>query len=389
MGRQVIGQSADYGRLKKLFGLVVFTGLVLAFARYLISKNLAVYSTKSSSEIKNSIAPALPNTKTYRPTVSSKGTLSPKVVRSEYNYLPLMDMNDRGDYLFLSSPIGASYREFLHVYQGKSVSSGRLTSSSRWSLTPDGNIVKRVEQQFPFGSGRLNGGLVSWAYNELRFYRRFTDDGSMIYVNNNLNKSKQLTAKLVKDRIGSATKVFYTAPFPLNILEIEEDESIWFKKSFGQKSEQRDELLKASGGKIESVYYPTSYSTIDRIAATGSIIAATFGSPKEMEPVRSYVRQSNGWKELPIPPGYMFSYVQRVFHNGLILGFVTDQDRAAMKQVVWKNDSVAILNDMPSWPKLGQFSYISRATRNGNIYVRSVLNTDTGTSENYLLNVGL
>jgi hypothetical protein len=363
--------------------------MVLAFARYLISKNLAVYSTKSSSEIKNSIAPTIPNTKTYRPTVSSKGTLSPKVVRSEYNYLPLMDMNDRGDYLFLSSPIGATYREFLHVYQGKSVSSGRLSSSSRWSLTPNGNIVKRVEQQFPIGSGRINSGLVSLAFNELRFYRRFTDDGSMIYVNSNLNKSKQLVAKLVKDRIGSETKVYYTATFPLNILEIEEDEVIWFKKSFGQKSEKRDELLKASGGLVETVPYPTSYSTVDRVAASGSIMAATFGSPKENEPIRSFVKNSNTWKELPIPPGYMFSYVQRVFSNGLILGFVTDQDRAEMKQVVWKEDSVAILNDMPSWPKLGQFSFISRATRNGNIYVRSVLNTDTGTSENYLLNVGL
>jgi hypothetical protein len=389
VGRQVIGQSADYGRLKNLFAIVVFTGLILAFARYLISKNLAAFSTKNSSENKNSITPVEPNSKTYRPVIASKGSLVPKVVRSEHNYLPLMDMNDRGDYLFLASPVGASYREFLHFYKSKSVSSGRLAASSRWSLTPNGNVVKRVEQQSPFGAGRINGGMVSWAFNELRFYRRFTDDGSMIFVDSNLNKSKQLTAKLVKDRIGSETKIYYTASFPLNILEIEENETIWFKKSFGQKSEQRDELLKASGGKVETVPYPTAYSTVDRVAATGSIMTATFGSPKGKEPVRSFVRQSNGWKELPIPPGFIFSYVQKAFNNGLILGFVTDQNRAEMKQVVWKEDSVAILNDLPAWPKLGQFSFVTRATRNGNIYVRSVLSTDAGTSENYLLNIGL
>ncbi|MEI7987319.1 MAG: hypothetical protein WCI55_16985, partial [Armatimonadota bacterium] len=193
----------------------------------------------------------------------------------------------------------------------------------------------------------------------------------------------------VKDRIGSATKVYYTAPFPLNILEIEENETIWFKKSFGLKSQRRDELLKASGGKIQTIPYPLIYRTVDRVVATGTIVAATFGNTAEKEPIRSFIKNSNGWKELPIPPGYIFSYVQKVFNSGLILGFVTDQNRAEMKQVVWKDDSVAILNDMPSWPKLGQFSFVTRATRNGNIYVRSVLNTDVGTSENYLLNVGL
>ena len=73
--------------------------------------------------------------------------------------------------------------------------------------------------------------------------------------------------------------------------------------------------------------------------------------------------------------------------DGLILGFVTDGELKHFRQVVWDGQKVAILDDLPNWPKAGQFSYIVQAARNGNIYVRDELDTGTGKSDYYLLRV--
>jgi hypothetical protein len=384
VGSQDISPGNDYARLRNLFFSVLAAGLVLLMAKFVISKNLKGITPKSA--VVGLSAPA-PPAKKFRPGVEPTGSFTPSLTRSQYNSWPLLDMNDRGDYLFLASPTSADYREILHIYDGKSVLSERLPVGARWGLTPNGNIIKRIDPIFSFQGGRLNGGLVSWAYNDIRFYRRFTDDGSAISIISSQTK-KKLTAKLVKDKTGSPLKVFYESHFPLNVLEIENSETIWIEESMNPKGAGNDRLLKFSGGKKEVIALPNGYNSVERIAATGSIVAGTFSNAKEGQPTRSYVKTSADWKELPLPSGAVFSFVQKVFNNGAILGFVTDADRDKMRQVVWQGDSMAVLNDMPAWPKLGLFAIVTRATRRGDIYVRSVLNTETGTSENYLLNLG-
>jgi hypothetical protein len=385
VGRQVIDKSADYARLRNLFVAVIGTGLVLGVAKFLVAKNLGSLATKEKAA---TLTSPQPPTKTYRSGIEPKGTFIPKLTRSEYNSLPLADMNDRGDYLFIGSPAEAEYREYVHIYGGKSVRSERQPIAARWGLTPNGNIVKRIDIGSPFMAGRMNGGLVGWAFNDLRFFRRFTDDGSIFYVTSTQRK-RILTSKLVKEKTGSPLQVYYTSSYPLNILEIDPTETIWVKESVDPKSSNNDRLLKISAHRVEKIDFPSGYSSVDRVAVTGPTLVATFGSQSGIEPIRSFIRTKSEWKELPVPKGFVFSYAQKIFGDGMILGFVTDANRENMKQVVWKGDSVAVLNDQPSWPKLGQFSFVTRVTRRGDIYVRSVLNTENGASENYLLNVGL
>jgi hypothetical protein len=237
-------------------------------------------------------------------------------------------------------------------------------------------------------SGRMNNGLSSWAFNDIRFYRRFTDDGSMIYVSSSIHK-KELTSRLMKDKPGVPSNVYYTSKYPLTILDIDDHENVWVRESTDPNKATQDHLLKFTGQKFERISLPPGYGGVDRVSCTGTMIAATFGNSIGPEPYRTFVRTGSEWKELPIPKGSVFSFVQKIFNNGLILGFVTDENRQNLQQVVWKDDSIRLLNELPAWPKKGQFSIVTRATRTGDLYVRSVLNTENGASENYLLNVGL
>jgi hypothetical protein len=383
-----VSPNPDIGKLRNMLLLVIGIGTFLGLAKLILSANLNISPPKETKLMAPSPTPKLPK-QTYRPIIEPKSIFTPKLTRSIYNYMPLVDMNDRGDYLFLKSPSGADYREFVHIYQGKSVDSERLKGSTRWALTKSGNILKRIDQLVPPQGSRMSNGYVGWAYNDIRFFRRFTDDGSSIYINSYL-RHKRLTSRLVKEKIGVKTKVFYTSAYPLSLLEIDDKDSMWIKETLDPKTSNNDQLVRISESKSEKVALPTGYHSVERVVVGGNVVAATFGNIVGDQPIRSFVKSgATSWRELPIPPKHMFSYVQKILNNGLILGFVTDENRENMHQVVWKGDSVAILNDHPSWPKMGLFSFVTRATKRGDIYVRNVLNTESGSSENYLLNVGL
>ena len=387
MGRQVIGQSTNYGKLKNLLLSVVVTLGMLTCVRIAIYANLdvAMPRDKNSGGAASALAPT---TKVvFRPIIKPSRLFTAKLTRSTISNSPLIDMNDRGDFLYLVSPPEAAYKQFVHFYHGKSVTSDKVSFYSRWTLTPNGSIVKKIDLMMQMQTGRSNWGYTGYAFNELRFFRRMMDDGSIYFVNSNMKK-KVLISELLNAKDGNPNKVIYSSHKPLMMLDIDKSGAIWLRELLDPQGLNNDQLLKVTKTGIEKVPFPPGYHCVERVTNTGSMIAGTFGHISDTEPVRSYVHEKSGWRELPLPVGSVFSYVQKIFDNGLILGFVTDEKREKMLQVVWNGDSVSILNECPAWPKLGQFSFVTRATAKGDIYVRNVMNTEAGTSENYLMSVG-
>lgn len=386
MGRQVIGQGTNSGKLKNLLLSVVGTLAVLTCIRVAIFTSFSISHPVEKSIGLDSSLPKPPAPRSFRPITKPSSTFAPKLTRSDMSNQLLVDMNDRGDFLFLLSPPGADYKQFVHVFNGKSVTSEKLSSYSRWTLTPSGNIIKRIDPMLQIQSPRSTWGYTGWAYNDLRFFRRIADDGSFLYVNSEVKK-KILTSQLRSTKDGHHDKVFYTSRFPLMLMDIDKDGALWIRESLDPKDLEKDQLLKISGNRIDKIDFPTGYGSVERVTSNGSILVATFGRVGGVQPVRTFVREGSEWKELPIPSDRIFSFVQKVFDNGLILGFITDEKREKMLQVIWNGNSVSVLNECPSWPKLGQFSFVTRATAKGDIYIRNVLNTEAGTSENYLLHV--
>lgn len=377
-------RSQEYVRLRHLLFAVMGIAAALSLVRLVIPTG----SFKDSSEpiAAGPFASVTAKRRTYRPPIVAKAFFEPKLARSTITRSSIVDMNDHGDYLFLVSPPDATYREYAHYYNGKQESLGRVTTDIRYFLSPKGNIVRRVAQAQMASSmqARMFGGPVTMAYNEIRFFRRFNDDGSVLNVRFEQQKDKSLY-RLRLDKANTAPTFLYSSLNPLAILEKGESGEVWLREMAKEKAGSHDILWKMKDGKKEAVFFPKGYTQVDRVVQTGETVAATFGEFLGPEPLRTYIRIGRQWKELPLPPGYTFSYVQRVMRDGLILGFVTDGDRDHFHQVVWKGDAVAILDELAAWPKNGQLSYVVQATRNGDIYVRNVTDTASGASEYYLL----
>ena len=239
----------------------------------------------------------------------------------------------------------------------------------------------------PFGFGRMMGGnMGNWPFNEIRFMSRFDDAGSTLGITYQSVKRKHFYALQKENRV-TAPDVFYTSPLPTDILEKKDDGTLWMRQALSERDSKDDVLLKYFNKQTELVTMPDGYKAVDRFACTGKNIAGTFGNILSTEPIRSFVKKGNSWKELPVPDGFTFSYVQKIFEDGMILGFVTDANRENMKQVIWDGDKIAILSDSPAWPKSGKYSLVINATRRGDIYVRNVLNTESGSNENYMIHV--
>ena len=169
----------------------------------------------------------------YRPITLPKSTFTPNVTRSEYNRFPLVDMNDRGDYLFLENPRAENFREYIHIFSGKEIRSGLIPSDHRWLLTRGGNILKRTapsrNPMYVFGK---NGGgrSTSGPYNDLRFMTRYEDDGAFINFRYVATKRKHLST-LEKDFVDGHTEVFYQTPHQADLLDIGDDGSNWIRQS--------------------------------------------------------------------------------------------------------------------------------------------------------------
>ncbi len=367
---------------KTLLLLLIGILIVLVGLRFVVAANLGTEADKGKAGDRNSNQSGSGSLRVYEPGIQPSGIFTPKLTRSNIDLMPIVDMNDRGDLLLLASPATANYREYIHLFDGKSVQSEKVDVTARWVLTPSGNILKMGR-----ATQIRSTGFISQSYNELRFFKRITDDGSVIYTNT-VQHHKTFTYQLLKSKNGMPNELLYSSNNPLLILEIEESGAVWFRETFEVNKVKHDQLLRFSSNGTEKIALPKGYDLADRVATCKSNVFATFGQSSGLLPFRSFQRTLNGWTEMPTPKGFSFAFVQRALFNGMVLGFASDQSRTSMKQIVWKGTEMGILEECPAWPKLGQFAVVVRATRRGDIYVQNVLNSELGTSETYLMKIG-
>jgi hypothetical protein len=147
-------------------------------------------------------------------------------------------------------------------------------------------------------------------------------------------------------------------------------------------------LIRIQKGKETSVTMPAGYENVQRIAETKGMVVGTFGIFGGVKPFRSFLRIGSDWRELPIPKGYVMSFVQRVMFDGTVLGFVTNSDATKEKNVLWKGDKIAILDEQPAWPRQGPMSHSVLSNRTGLIYVQDQLNKNSQ-GDYYLLRISV
>ena len=367
-----------------LVGTLGIAGL-LAVGRIAIP----VWTSKDNSVAplnKNFQSPVLVRKRDYRPAVAPIGSFTPRLLTPEVPKNPITDMDDHGDLLYLISPDKAKYREYAVFRSGSLTSLGRSSTDSRYVLSGNGTPLKRISSGQFNSSSRTFADGVSSPYNENRFLRRFLDDGTSLVVRF-YEQKRSFLFRLELDLDRATKKVLFSSPHAISLLERSDTGTMWVREQKKPSSIKDYTLWKIDGNHQIQVEFPDNYKAVDRVCQTGHTIAATFGNIDANDPLRSYIWSGDNWKELPLPDGYTCSFVQKVMFDGLILGFVTDGELKHFRQVVWDGQKVAILDDLPNWPKAGQFSYIVQAARNGNIYVRDELDTGTGKSDYYLLRV--
>jgi predicted outer membrane repeat protein len=384
--------------------------------------------------------PTIPQT-AFRKPVEPNGTVSVTIKRVNIGNRRLADMNDRGDMLFLRSKRGAKIREYEHEFQGKSIEVRTVEEKIGLNLCPDGLLMPTIFDpicelnspvEFPFGND-LNAPKC-YANDNILIARRKHDvitkkdcyvlakdsqseisaslvdpsgRTSIITSVKNITSisSRQATVFSQNSKTepvsgggalaGSSTIIskpgpdLYQSQYPITTLEKSDVDVIWVREQLGNNMTGSDHLVRIEGTKHQEVPGPPGFSNVMRVSSTGSQVAATFGNIEKGQPVRSFLQIGTAWKELAIPKGFNFSFVQKVFLDGTILGFVTSANGKAIRQVVWRGESVTILNDLPNWPKQGLMTMIVLANRRGDIYVRSVLNTETNMSDFYLLHLSI
>ena len=387
MGRHLFGEGGDPRKLRTLFYTCVGAALGLTIVSFIVQDQFGNIGLFKGPRKESSPQVSTLNTRTYRGAIKPNGSTNLTLSRIDIGNLGLVDMNDRGDYLFLEPPSDLPNQNFIHKFNGKSALYSPPNATARLQLTTGGKIVERRGPMQLSAVGRGEpASVTSLPFSRPFFRSRPGDDGSEIRIQFESIDHKPNYFLLV-DKQGLRVKTMFTSSLPIELLETDPKGSIFMRQRNDSPAASIEILLSYKDGKVETIPMPSNYFDIDRITSTGKQFAGTFGSRTSVEPMRSFRLINSAWSELPIPTGFEFSYVQKVFEDGLILGFVSDKNQEKTKQVIWDGDKVAILNDMPAWPKLGQFSFVSRATRRGDIYVRNVLNTESGAGDNYLLHV--
>lgn len=381
-------RGVEYDRLKVLLFATVGVAAALGAVRYFLpDRGRVSFDPPPTLDMIGSYPPPPP--RSYRPPIAPKSSFTPDLKRSTMSQYTIADMNDRGDFLFFSSTEHSKIRQYFHMYKGKQEDLGVFPSDYRLFLSTDGEVIKRriPSQAGPTSQSRFISGPMISGYNEIRFFRRVNDDGSILNVH--YEPKKRVPNFVLKlDRLKGDGETYFSSHNSLVILDRPNDNLVWIKEAIGDKEELRDNLFRLEHKKLVPVQMPPKYQIVERVASNDKIVTATFRDHANIEPIRSFIQTTDrGWKELPMPSEYVFSFVQKVLDNGMILGIITDSNRMHAKQVIWKDDSVAVLNDLKAWPKNGQVAYVVQATRRGDLYVRNITDTASGTGDNYLLKI--
>ena len=342
------------------------------------------------------------------------GTFEVKIVRSQLPQDPVYGLSDKGDVLLQS---GGKQGEFdLYAVDGKPTHIHTIVPKVRVHLRSNGTVIHLAEERATSGQSQ-----TSMPYNESADRPRFFGDGTMAVVrkHNGLTNpdekgrfkgdfftlTKEVQEPVNADAVakpktgnpqvagipqGYVNKVtkseeLYATDNYLYLLNTDEKDSVWVSEGQSRKAGSPEKLNKFTGTTKEEVPMPQGYENAQRIAITDGKIVGTFGILNGKQPFRAFTLNDKSWKELPIPNGFDCSFAQTIFNDGVILGYVTSWDGKKMKHVLWKGESVAVLDDLEGWPKNGALTLVNRFNRVGDIVVRSITDLETSTGDTYVL----
>ena len=333
-------------------------------------------------------------TPNYPKGIAPSGTFSVKVNLQTMPYERLSSLGDGGELLF-NPGFGKSY---FYVSKGKTKEI-RASDFNSWpKLMPDGH-VEISSEDYGSDSSRFNS---SYPYSLDRSEPCFYNDGSVLIVDAaNIPGDRRATytlyrkwfrpepehAKMGDKAVELRSEIVYRAPNPVIFLEKSDTDTVWVQDRHGSEHLGTDQLIRIKDGKQEKVPLPKGYENVQRIAQTKDTVVGTFGIQSGVKPYRNFRKVGHDWKELPIPEGFVMSFVQKVFYDGTILGFVTNSDATKMVSVLWKGDNVAILDEQPNWPKHWGMSMAVLSNRNGLLYVQDGLGRDIVAKRCYLIKV--
>ena len=306
-------------------------------------------------------------------------------------YKRVTSIGDGGELLF-NPDDGKSY---FYVSKGTTKEILSTDSGLRPQLMPDGHVeMTQVNSSTSF----------NYPFDQYRNDSGFFKDGSVLIVDAaNMPGEKRAVYTLYRKWYRAEPKqtkfghkifelrseVIFRAPNRISFLEKSDTGTVWVQDHQGTENHGTDQLIRIDGGVHVKVPLPQGYENVQRIAQTGDIVVGTFGITKGAKPFRNFEKVGKNWKELPIPEGFVMSFVQKVFYDGTILGFVTNSDATKMVNILWKGDKVAILNNRPEWPKQGTLSLSILSNRQGLLYVEDRSTPGTAAFGYYLLKISV
>lgn len=412
---------------------VLVAGLCIAatfgVARYVTQKihEFDLANTDGPPKVKVSHRPQ------NRPRVKPYGTLSVHLSRLRLPQLQMVSMTENRQYLFCTNENSREY----DLYSGGSIRHLKAKAmASSYYLTPDGKPFESVFQSSAYGNSD-----IAFPYNNDAARIRLFPDGTVAVVrkiasfpgsrSENLSDPPKTQANnpgffrsklsqpprlakapanfdpkkdyysVLKERHGMQAlpdhkeaigvlvgiEEIFRSNHLVSVLATDIPGQVWLQEHQGFVSAGKDSLILLKDGEIRRIPLPRGYTNVHRITQSGNRVAGTFGIIDGVAPFRSFIRDGLDWKELPLPEGFDFSFVQKILDNGLIVGFVTTWEGKDIRHVVWKGNSMAILDELPAWPKRGELSVVYMASRNGTLAVKNITDAVSGATEYYLLSL--
>ncbi|MBI1333331.1 MAG: hypothetical protein GC165_10680 [Armatimonadetes bacterium] len=379
-----------------------------------------------------------------RPRIKPSGSFEVTLARSDLPQLPLASMSDHGDFLFLANEKKGEY-ELYREGDHKTVKAPDPTVVEH--LLPNGSLTQSVRVATNSG---ISPNIFPFNESDGRSKFLSTGQGVIVQKNIAPNSiASPVEGKEVDPKHQAFTKDYYTllvqtrkvtnidpppraggamlaVPMPANgvrpapapqagtgvavnvgnyynkilsseeqfasedligILCVDDRDRIWLVDHQGSIALGKDRFYRLEKGEKEEFPFPDQYEAINRVAATGDQIAATFGILHGRLPFRSFSWTGSSWQELPMPDGFDCSFVQTIFSDGTILGYLSTWDGQKVEHVLWRGDKLAVLDDQPGWPKHGQLALVDRASRRGDLAIRNITDLISGGSDYYVIAV--
>ena len=143
VGRHLFGEGGDPRKLRTLFYTCVGAALGLTIVSFIVQDQFGNIGLFKGPRKESSPQASTLNTRTYRGAIKPNGSANLTLSRIDIGNLGLVDMNDRGDYLFLEPPSDLPNQNFIHKFNGKSALYSPPNATARLQLTTGGKIVER------------------------------------------------------------------------------------------------------------------------------------------------------------------------------------------------------------------------------------------------------